>query len=66
MVQVGTLCYSIVLMHHEELKQAIMKPLLWIFSEPEPIFDIYISNLSLTTKNSRCSLYLQRNLGKTK
>jgi hypothetical protein len=53
MVQVGGLCYSNVLMHHEELKQVIMKHPIWNYPDPQPIFDVYVSNFIADNKKAK-------------
>jgi hypothetical protein len=58
MVQVGVL-------YREELKQAIMKHPLWDLTDPQPIFDLYVSDFIAENKSRRCYLSQQRDLNKT-
>lgn len=53
MVQVGALCYSNVFMHREELKGSIMEHALWKFTDPQPVFDLYISDFIAEGKKAK-------------
>jgi hypothetical protein len=52
-VQIGALCYSNILMHREELKQAIMQHTLWNTLENPLVFDVYISDFLEDNKKTK-------------
>jgi hypothetical protein len=55
MVQIGALCYSHVLMHREELKEAILSHPQWKPEDPTdpPIFDLYLSGFIAGNKKTK-------------
>ncbi len=55
MVQIGALCYSHILMHREELKEAILKHELWMPdpTQATPIFDLYVGDFLAGTKKTK-------------